>query len=146
MASAVAATAGVATAAGAAVSSFASSATQQRVTEPPNSGHSGLDFELHDLPDISEPVTEAGDIPKIDLGGLSLDFDMQSNTTTSGGIDDFPSLGDDDGDPMARKIELAKEFLDFGDTDAARDMLHEVIEKSDGDLRAKAQAMLNKLK
>jgi pilus assembly protein FimV len=55
-------------------------------------------------------------------------------------------LGDgEDGDPLARKIELAKEFLDFGDAESARDMLQEVIEKSDGDLRAKAQAMLDKL-
>ena len=42
-------------------------------------------------------------------------------------------------------IDVAKEFLDFGDAESARDMLQEVIEKSDGDLRAKAQAMLDKL-
>jgi pilus assembly protein FimV len=108
-------------------------------------GHSSLDFELHDLPEISEPITEAGDLQKIDMDGLSLDFDLQP-TTSPGGVDAYPMLGDgEDGDPLARKIELAKEFLDFGDAESARDMLQEVIEKSDGDLRAKAQAMLDKL-
>lgn len=108
-------------------------------------GHSSLDFELHDLPEISEPITEAGDLQKIDMDGLSLDFDLQP-TTSPGGVEAFPILGDgDDSDPLARKIELAKEFLDFGDAESARDMLQEVIEKSDGDLRAKAQAMLDKL-
>ncbi|WP_338413290.1 FimV/HubP family polar landmark protein [uncultured Sphaerotilus sp.] len=110
-----------------------------------DSGHSSLDFELHDLPEISEPITEAGDLQKIDMGGLSLDFDLQP-TTSSGGMDAYPMLTDgEDGDPLSRKIELAKEFLDFGDAESARDMLQEVIEKSDGDLRAKAQAMLDKL-
>jgi pilus assembly protein FimV len=110
-----------------------------------DSGHSTLDFELHDLPEISEPITEAGDLQKIDMGGLSLDFDLQP-TTSPGSVDAYPMLGDgEDGDPLARKIELAKEFLDFGDAESARDMLQEVIEKSDGDLRAKAQALLNKL-
>jgi pilus assembly protein FimV len=108
-------------------------------------GHSSLDFELHDLPELSEPITEAGDLQKIDMDGLSLDFDLQP-TTSPGGVDAYPMLGDgEDGDPLARKIELAKEFLDFGDAESARDMLQEVIEKSDGDLRAKAQAMLDKL-
>jgi pilus assembly protein FimV len=112
---------------------------------PADAGHSSLDFELHDLPEISESITEAGDLQKIDMDGLSLDFDLQP-TTSPGGVDAYPMLGDgEDGDPLARKIELAKEFLDFGDAESARDMLQEVIEKSDGDLRAKAQAMLDKL-
>jgi len=110
-----------------------------------SSDHGSLDFELHDLPEISEPITEAGDLQPIDMGGLSLDFDLQP-TTSSGGMDAYPMLTDgEDADPLSRKIELAKEFLDFGDAESARDMLQEVIEKSDGDLRAKAQAMLDKL-
>ena len=107
-----------------------------------------LDFELHDLPEISEPITESGDIPKIDLGGLSLDFDLQ-NSTTSGGIDEYPVLQggqDDDDESMNRKLELAKEFLDFGDADAARDLLHDVMDHADNaELKAKAKAMLDKL-
>jgi pilus assembly protein FimV len=120
-------------------------ATVSAKDKPVDSGHSSLDFELHDLPEISEPITESGDLQKIDMDGLSLDFDLQP-TTSSGDIDAYPMLGDgEDGDPLARKIELAKEFLDFGDAESARDMLQEVIEKSDGDLRAKAKAMLDKL-
>lgn len=124
---------------------FGAAALSATKNAPVDSGHSSLDFELHDLPEISEPITESGDLQKIDMDGLSLDFDLQP-TTSSGAMDAYPMLGDgEDGDPLARKIELAKEFLDFGDAESARDMLQEVIEKSDGDLRAKAQAMLDKL-
>lgn len=133
--------AGAAAAGGAAVGAAAFAAGQAKG----DFGHSSLDFELHDLPEISEPITESGDLQKIDMDGLSLDFDLQP-TTSPGGVDAYPMLSDgEDGDPLARKFELAKEFLDFGDAESARDMLQEVIEKSDGDLRAKAQAMLDKL-
>ena len=132
-------------AAGGAALAGASAAAAATTKAASDFSHSSLDFELHDLPEISEPITESGDLQKIDLDGLSLDFDLQP-TTSPGGVDAFPMLGDgDDSDPLARKIELAKEFLDFGDAESARDMLQEVIEKSDGDLRAKAQAMLDKL-
>jgi pilus assembly protein FimV len=131
-----------ATAAGVAAFGAATASAKDKLVD---SGHSSLDFELHDLPEISEPITESGDLQKIDMDGLSLDFDLQP-TTSSGDMDAYPMLGDgEDGDPLARKIELAKEFLDFGDAESARDMLQEVIEKSDGDLRAKAKAMLDKL-
>jgi pilus assembly protein FimV len=140
-----AATASAAAAVAATTSAFDFTGKSGSKDVPSDSGHSSLDFELHDLPEISEPITEAGDLQKIDMGGLSLDFDLQP-TTSSGGMDAYPMLTDgEDGDPLSRKIELAKEFLDFGDAESARDMLQEVIEKSDGDLRAKAQAMLDKL-
>ncbi|MEX8493810.1 FimV/HubP family polar landmark protein [Sphaerotilus sp.] len=136
---------GVLGAAATAAGAFGVAGLSSSLDAPADSGHSSLDFELHDLPEISEPITEAGDLQKIDMGGLSLDFDLQP-TTSSGGMDAYPMLVDgEDGDPLSRKIELAKEFLDFGDAESARDMLQEVIEKSDGDLRAKAQAMLDKL-
>ncbi|WP_442774922.1 FimV/HubP family polar landmark protein [Sphaerotilus montanus] len=134
-----------AAAAATAASAFGVAGMSSSLDVPADSGHSSLDFELHDLPEISEPITEAGDLQKIDMGGLSLDFDLQP-TTSSGAMDAYPMLVDgEDADPLSRKIELAKEFLDFGDAESARDMLQEVIEKSDGDLRAKAQAMLDKL-
>ena len=53
---------------------------------------------------------------------------------------------EDDGDPLARKVDLAKEFLDVGDKESARDMLQDVIEKTDSaELKARAQSMLDGL-
>ena len=48
-------------------------------------------------------------------------------------------------DPMARKLELAEEFRQIGDIDGARDLLEEVIGRSSGALKAKAQGMLEDL-
>jgi pilus assembly protein FimV len=50
-----------------------------------------------------------------------------------------------DGDPLARKLELAEEFRQIGDLEGARDLLEEVIAKADGTLKSKAQAMLDGL-
>jgi len=48
--------------------------------------------------------------------------------------------GDDD--PLSRKLELAEEFRQIGDTDGARDLLHEVVAKSTGTMKSRAQSML----
>jgi pilus assembly protein FimV len=52
---------------------------------------------------------------------------------------------DEDGDPLARKLELAEEFRQIGDVEGARDLLEEVIAKADGVIKSKAQAMLEGL-
>ena len=62
--------------------------------------------------------------------------------TTPGDLDDMTL---DTSDPLARKLELAEEFRQIGDTDGARDLLEEVVSKASGTLRAKAQSMLDKL-
>jgi pilus assembly protein FimV len=51
----------------------------------------------------------------------------------------------DESDPLARKLELADEFRQIGDMEGARDLLEEVVAKSSGALRSKAQAMLDAL-
>ncbi|MFM2342759.1 MAG: hypothetical protein RLZZ592_2412 [Pseudomonadota bacterium] len=133
----------------AADASFADS--RQHDVGPDSGGHT-IDFDLHDLPEISEPVAPAPvQTGKVDFDGLSLDFDL--NPTQSPAmdsiVDEYPVLMDgseEDGDPLARKIDLAKEFLDFGDKESARDMLQEVIERTDNaDLKARARAMLDRL-
>ena len=51
----------------------------------------------------------------------------------------------DESDPLARKLELADEFRQIGDMEGARDLLEEVVAKSSGALRVRAQAMLDAL-
>jgi pilus assembly protein FimV len=114
---------------------------------PTGTLHSGssrsLEFELQDLPVAPSPA------PRLDLSDLSLDLDAPAPTVAATPLDMGASLemglDDDDGDPLARKIELAEEFHQIGDHEGARDLLQEVIEKADGALKARAQAMLNSL-
>ena len=100
---------------------------------------------------------------EFDLSGISLDFDLPDTPAapaaapaapgTDFGAIDLPALdgegeGDADGDPsnpISRKLELAEEFRQIGDTEGARDLLQEVVAKADGALKAKAQAMLDDL-
>ena len=51
----------------------------------------------------------------------------------------------DDNDPLARKLSLAEEYRQIGDTEGARDVLEEVVAKADGALKNKAQGMLDSL-
>lgn len=48
-------------------------------------------------------------------------------------------------DPLLRKLELAEEFRQIGDTDGARDLLHEVLAKAEGTLKTRAQGILDQL-
>ena len=78
-----------------------------------------------------------------DFGDLSLDLPGEPAAPPP------PAAGDDldagAGDPLQRKIELADEFRRIGDVEGARDLLQEVIEKSDGALKARAQSLLDEL-
>jgi pilus assembly protein FimV len=51
----------------------------------------------------------------------------------------------DDADPLVRKIELAEEFQQIGDDEGARELLREVLAQAEGEVKAKAQALLDRL-
>jgi pilus assembly protein FimV len=108
-----------------------------------------LDFDLQDLPSV-EPAASEPAPPTFDLSGISLDLDAPLSAPASGLGDmasaplDLP-LEDDGTDPLERKLELAEEFRQIGDLEGARDLLQEVVDKSDGTLKAKAQGMLDNL-
>ena len=69
-------------------------------------------------------------------------------TTTSGGLglaETTPApLADEEA--LLRKLELADEFRQIGDAEGARDLLDEVLAQATGDLRARAQEMLDELR
>ncbi len=100
----------------------------------------GLDFDLASLPDLNLPgeapsaSMHSGETSMLDLG----DF----GTETPAPAQDGGGGGDS---PLARKLELAEEFRQIGDLEGARDLLEEVVSKADGQLKAKAQSMLEKL-
>ncbi len=109
-----------------------------------------LDIEAPDVLDVpgSKPVPARSS--SFDMGDISLDLD--EGTTTLPGALKGPESGsvdldlDDDGrDPLVRKLELAEEFRQIGDIEGARDLLNEVIERAEGSIKTKAQAMLDGL-
>lgn len=127
---------------------------------PASAGVQDLDMSF-DLPEVSAPAPAPVAAPssksmEFDLGGISLDLDgvkeaalnFDSPRSQPGSLDDLADLdlgGADSGDPLARKLELAEEFRQIGDREGARELLQEVVVKSSGALKAKAQTMLAEL-
>ena len=110
---------------------------------------------------ISRPTHKPAEAPvsaAFDLSDISLDLDLPvepsakpyASAPASLGRDadigaiDLPPLdvGDVRDDPLSRKLELAEEFRQIGDTDGARDLLNEVIAKASGTVKTRAQSML----
>ena len=128
---------------------------------------SQLDFELplDEAPEAPAPAKA----PEFDFGGLSLDLDTPAPPAAAPAPSaaaaepeapmlDFGSIvggkpvewgestsGDETLDPLERKLELADEFRQIGDVEGARDLLEEVIARGGETLKAKAQAMLDRL-
>ncbi len=132
--------------------------------EPVELGDFQLDEPTHAAPatPAAAPAPAAQAPVDFDFGDLTLDLDTPPAAAGAGAaaaapaepvaepdtLDmpdlDLPSAAHD-GDPMARKIELADEFRRIGDHEGARELLEEVVAKVDGPLRARAQAMLDEL-
>ncbi|MFT7772738.1 FimV/HubP family polar landmark protein [Roseateles sp.] len=106
-------------------------------------------------PDLNFDLSGMGDLPVIAAppaaASTDLDFDLgDALQPAEAGTDHLAQsldvLGDDDGDPLLRQLELADEFRQIGDTEGAREVLQELIQRASGPLRDKAQAMLNELR
>ncbi|MCY4756449.1 FimV/HubP family polar landmark protein [Pelomonas aquatica] len=105
-----------------------------------------LNFDLSGMGGLSPSPASAPAAASTDL-----DFDLGESTRPGEAHPDHLSealsaLGDDDGDPLLRQLELADEFRQIGDTEGAREVLQELIQRASGPLRDKAQAMLNELR
>ncbi len=105
-------------------------------------------------PDLSFDISSMGSLTPTPATPASastdLDFDLGDSTlpgeTTPEGLAHNLDLPDDEGDPLMRQLELADEFRQIGDTEGAREVLQELIQRASGPLRDKAQAMLNGLR
>jgi pilus assembly protein FimV len=132
----------------------------------PPSGAGALDLDLA-LPEAVDDATVAQARASSDFGALDFDLGAELPTETARTDDltqglevdaELPDLafppadelpaGEAGGaadDALERKLELAEEFRQIGDVEGARDLLEEVVAKSDGTLKAKAQGMLDRL-
>ena len=52
---------------------------------------------------------------------------------------------EDEGDSANTKLDLARAYIDMGDSDGARDILKEVLDEGNADQQQKAQSMLESL-
>ena len=110
-----------------------------------------MDFNLDDLSlDLTAPLPRESAAPapapnsSLDFGDFTLPLPATGDETLP--VAPTPTdLGPDEADPIARKLELAEEFRQIGDMEGARDLLEEVVAKSSGALKAKAQGMLDEL-
>ncbi len=124
-----------------------------RTGSPVAPAASAMDFNLDDLSlDLTAPLARESAPPapapapnsSLDFGDFTLPLPSADDTlpVTPASVAD---LGPDEADPIARKLELAEEFRQIGDMEGARDLLEEVVAKSGGALKAKAQGMLDEL-
>lgn len=86
----------------------------------------------------ARPATAPEPLP-LDLGSLSLDLGEEFKDSKS-------PLTDLSDDPLETKLDLAEEFRAIGDEDGARALIEEVIEAASGDMKARAERALGKLK
>ncbi|ARU05698.1 hypothetical protein CCO03_14300 [Comamonas serinivorans] len=77
---------------------------------------------------------------EFDMGALSIDPDSRSFDAQ-----DSIAPDDEDEDPLATKLSLAREFHAIGDTDGARALVKEVIAEADGAVKARAERFLAEL-
>jgi pilus assembly protein FimV len=106
-----------------------------------------LDFGPTESPSVPAPTPvppEGAPALPFDLDSLSLDLDEPSTASVLSELN-LSGFGEDEADPLQRKLDLAEEFRQIGENDAARDLLQEVVAQASGDVKVRAQSMLDSL-
>jgi len=102
---------------------------------------SGFDFDLSALSleepnaavDLSvAPAKPVSAVPSLDLSDLSLDLDSPGDVGAAGG----------DAGAVATKLELAKAYVEIGDTDGAKEILSEVTKEGSAAQQQEAKTIL----
>jgi len=75
--------------------------------------------------------------------------DFEEPTATVASLGDMDDIGDlmlpDDVDEVATKLDLARAFIDMGDTEGARGSLKEVMSEGNDEQKAEAQSLLEQI-
>jgi pilus assembly protein FimV len=96
-----------------------------------------FDFELNDSGSKSSAKA-----PALDMSALSLDLDVAPAPAEAGDVMDF---GVELDDPVTTKIDLARAYIDMGDKEGAREILHEAVAEGNADQKASAESLLAQL-
>lgn len=93
--------------------------------------------------DTSTEETDDFNFDSDDSEDLNLDDDFGLDEEGDGEIDFEQSMGDD-GDEIATKLDLARAYVDMGDSEGAKEILKEVIDEGSDEQKAEAQALIDK--
>jgi len=98
--------------------------------------------------DIDEDSLDiVGDDDALDLDDaddISLDIDDEDFSFDDDESDDLAGDSDDGGDEISTKLDLARAYIDMGDSEGAREILAEVVAEGDEAQKSEAQALLDK--
>ena len=113
--------------------------TEQKSTENPD-----LSVESPDL------NIEKSDLDSLDSEVEEFNFEFDQEKTTSAPVEDQASDSSSvsditDMDELETKIDLAKAYIDMGDSDAAKTIAEEVLEKGSDTQKEEAQAIMEQL-
>lgn len=76
---------------------------------------------------------------------LALDDDDDfSFDDDEGDDDDFSGIGGESSDEISTKLDLARAYIDMGDSEGAKEILAEVVAEGDEEQKSEAQALLDK--
>ena len=106
--------------------------------DEPLSFQDGEDFSI-------ENTQEAGADETIEWENLGVEDTADSSNEHSGFDSGFISESVGMTAPLEAKYDLAKMYVEIGDPDAARETLTELLEDASGEIRNKAQALMNEL-
>lgn len=108
--------------------------------------------------DIVESIDEAGDSTAMEVNvddddavrtGTFAPGDFEQPTAAVGSVSDIDDISDlmlpDDVDEVSTKLDLARAFIDMGDTEGARGSLEEVLSEGNEEQKAEATALLDQI-
>jgi pilus assembly protein FimV len=115
-----------------------------------------VDLALDAPAPMSQPAAEEAFPVEVDLAGASnapatadvWPVEPEVPVAVVASASPVPDLSGDEelvADPLQRKLALADEFMQIGDTDAARDLLSEVLAQGSADLQGQARQRLDQL-
>jgi pilus assembly protein FimV len=117
----------------------------------PEEGSDEFESTMMALPDFELP----GEEKSSEVAEAQVDADLTEADLTEPGLDETVALsGGDDSDDLAlpddvdevgTKLDLAKAFIDMGDTDGARGTLEEVMAEGSDDQKAEAQRLMQQI-
>lgn len=106
--------------------------------DEPLSFQDGEDFSIENTQEASADET-------IEWENLGVEDTTDSSSEHSGFDSGFISESVGMTAPLEAKYDLAKMYVEIGDPDAARETLTELLDEASGDIRDKAQALMNEL-
>ena len=99
--------------------------------------------------DIVESVADGDEDDSDDVTGTFAPGDFEEPTAAVDSVSDIDDISDlmlpEDVDEVSTKLDLARAFIDMGDTEGARGSLEEVIAEGNADQKTEAQSLLEQI-